>query len=194
MNAHDLIFHEELFAETAGWTPIYSDDRFTQRARVEPRGAMYSETRLTVAAPAPVVIGKLRAEWTWWKRGRYCNRVERPDGTVRSEHYPFGHNVHVNSIMYPPLDLEGGGVRIRVEISDYMSGTTYYDVLPKPDGTTEIVSRFSRCFVTGPYRFLPCPGHIAVRIHLAAERGRFIWPRGTGFPGLIAELEGAAAR
>ena len=189
MHAHDLIFHEEIFAQTAGWTHVYSDARLTQRCRIEPRGAMYTETRLTIAAPVDAVVAKLRGEWTWWRNGRYCNRVELPDGTIAFEHFPFGHNVHLNSVMHPPLALETGGWRLRVEISDYMTGTTYSDVVPRADGSTELYSRFSRCWVSGPYRFLPYPGHIAVRIHLAAERGRFIWPRGTGFPGLIDELE-----
>jgi hypothetical protein len=194
MSAHDLIFHEELFAQTAGWTPVYSDSRLTQRCRMEPRGAMYTETRLPIRAPVDAVVARLWGEWTWWRKGRYCNRVEHPDGTVQYDHYPFGINVHVNSIMYPPLKLESGGWRIRVEISDYMTGTMYFDVIPRADGSSELVSRFSRCWVSGPYRFLPYPGHIAARIHLAAERGRFVWPRGTGFVGLLEELENPGCR
>ena len=188
MSAHDLIFHEELFAQTSGWTHVYADAHITQRCRIEPRGAMYTESRVTLEAPIGVVLEHLKGDWHWWKKGRYCNRQARPDGTVQYDHYPFTYNVHVTSVMHPALPLESGGWRIRVEISDYMSGTTYYDVVPRADGGTEIYSRFSRVFVTGPYRFLPWPGHIAARIHLAAERGRFIFPRGTGYPGLIATL------
>lgn len=194
MNVHDLIFHEELFAETTGWTEIYSDSRITQRCRIEPRGAMFTETRLVIKAAADIIVARLRGEWTWWKKGRYCNRIEYPDGRIRYDHFPFGVDVHVNSIMYPPVRLDPAGWRIRVEISDYMTGTMYFDVIPQGPESSELVSRFSRCWVSGRYRFLPYPGHIAARIHLAAERGRFVWPRGTGFPGLVAELEGTDER
>ena len=189
MNPHDAIFHEDLFAQTAGWTAIYSDSRLTQRCRIEPRGAMFTESRLVIGAPVDAVVARLRGEWTWWRKGRYCNRVEHPDGTIQYDHFPLGVDVHVNSIMHPPLKLEPGGWRIRVEISDYMTGTMYFDAIPQADGSSEILSRFSRCWVSGRYRFLPYPGHIAARIQLAAERGRFCWPRGTGFAGLIEELE-----
>ena len=189
MNSHDEIFREVLFSRIAGWTAIYSDSRLTQRCRIEPRGAMYTESRLLLKAPVDAVVAKLRGEWTWWRKGRYTNRVEHPDGTIQYDHFPLGADVHVNSIMYPPLPLEPGGWRVRVEISDYMTGTMYFDVLPQADGSTELISRFSRCWVSGPYRFLPYPGHIAARIHLAAERGRFPFRAGTGFPGLVEELE-----
>ena len=192
MNAHDAIFHEDLFEKTTGWTPIYADSRLTQRCRIEPRGAMYTETRLVIQAPVEALVSKLSGDWTWWRKGRYCNRVERPDGLVEYDHYPLGFDVHVKSAMFPPLPLESGGWRIRIDISDYMTGTMYFDVVPRPDGSSELVSRFSKCWVSGRYRFLPYPGHIAARIHLAAERGRFL-PRGTGFAGLIDEFEGKGA-
>ena len=58
MHSHDEIFHEDLFAETAGWTSIYADSRMTQRCRIEPRGAMYTETRLTIRAPVDADRGQ----------------------------------------------------------------------------------------------------------------------------------------
>jgi hypothetical protein len=189
MNVHDFMFHEEIFAQTIGWTPIYSDSRFTQRCRIERGGAMFTETRLAIKAPAEVIVAKLRDEWTWWRNGRYCNRMEHPDGTIQYDHFPFGVFVHVNSVMHPPLELEPAGWRVRVEISHFMAGTMYYDAIPHGGDSTEFVSRFSGCRVSGRFRALLCPGSIAARIHLAAERGRCVWRHGTGFPGLVEELE-----
>ena len=190
VTAHDPIFREDLFAQTAGWTPFYSDSRLKQRVRIEAGEAMYTESQLVIGAPVDAVVAKLRGEWTWWRQGRYRNRVEHADGTIEYEHFPLRYIVHVNSTMYPPLKLEGGAWRIHVEISDYMTGTLYFDVIPRTGGSSEIYSRFSGCRVTGPFRVLPYNGHIAARIHLLAERGDFFWPRGTGFVGLIEDFEG----
>jgi hypothetical protein len=188
---HDAIFREEVFAEPTGWTAWHTGPDMIQRYKILRRNAMYTETRLVIAAPVDAIVAKLRGDWEWWRNGRYRNRVERPDGMVEYDHYPMSNMVHVKSLMYPPMPLGSNGRRIRIEISDYMTGTLYMDVVGRPDGTSELCSRFAAVQVTGPFRFLPYPGHIAAMIHLSAERGTFVWPKGTGFGGLIDELTGA---
>ena len=192
VTAHDPIFRDDLFAEPTGWLLFHANGRMTQRLRIEAGGAMFTETRLVIRAPVEAIVAKLQGAWTWWREGQYRNRVERLDGTIQYEHFPLRFMIHVDSTMYPPLPLDREGVRIRIEILDYMSGTLYFDVLPRLDGASEFCSRFAGVRVTGPFRFLPYNGYVAARIHLLAERGDFPYPRGTGFAGLVDELEGHA--
>ena len=168
------------------WISFHKDARFEQRYLVADPG-MFTETVAHVRARPEHVVERLRGPWIWWRNGGVENRHEAADGTVTFDLLPTGSIIRVHEKMSPATSRANGGYRVRFDLSGDAEGPAYFDVTLRADGQTQIAGRFAG--VKNHVWFLTTTRF--AKNHLLAERGGFSFPfpSGTGWPGLIDELE-----
>ncbi len=191
MSADDpSVYRLEVFEPSPAWTLLYQDDRFRQRYRIED-GKIFCETVARISAQPDEVRDRLRGSWDWWENGCYENRRELSDGRVSYDLWPVGklRGVHVHETIYPPVPLDGGGWRLRIDFEHHCKGVAYFEIHPTRDGC-DLVGRFAGVEIAGLLPRLMGVKRFCLN-HLAAERGgmSFPFPHGTGWAGLIARLE-----
>ncbi|MCZ6774234.1 MAG: hypothetical protein O7G83_19930 [Proteobacteria bacterium] len=186
------IFESKIFEQRSEWVELFADSRFRQRYRlVGPR--LFTETVASVNADISEVCSALRGRWEWWRHGRYDGRERHGDGTIHYDFWPTGFGICVHEVMHEALDLGGGSLRLRIDLSGHANGIAYIDLTPAAKGTV-MTGRFAGVTIAGLLPRLMGRRRFAVN-HLLAERGALGFPfrRGTGWVGLIEQLEKSRA-
>ncbi|MDA1016510.1 MAG: hypothetical protein O3A00_18900 [Planctomycetota bacterium] len=187
------VFHDAVFDHDERWITLFDGERFQQRYFID-GPLMFTETTTSIRASVDAVRDAICGPWDWWHHGRCENRQVRNDGKVEYDLWPVRYGIHVHETSYPPVAIDGGGWRVRIDLSDHAIGVAYFDIRPETDESTIERTRLSGRFAgVRIHGFLPrCFGTkgFAIR-HLRAERGEpgFPFRKGTGWVGLIERLE-----
>lgn len=154
---------------------------------------LHSETTVPVAAPADDVVAALLEPWTWWKGGRVSGYERRDDGGCRFVLWPAWLRLpaRVGIELAPPRrGKEDGRTVLDARFFADFDGPGRYEVAQTPHGSV-LRAVWDGVAVRGPTSLVP---RLVLFLHVRAETGTlpFPLPRGTGFPGLLAHLEGRA--
>jgi hypothetical protein len=175
-----------------------------------PDGAIYTETKQVVKAPAERILAQLR-DPHFWNNGSVDHWVAKPDGSFTYALWPAGKmaGVKVNETMHPPERQADGSYIVRIDLSrkgdgsqlmpGQVEGRAYIVVKPRSDGSCEVSGRFA-----GVQEFSPLfSAESFAKNHLLGERGELkgkadgvgfinhLMPNGTGFGAMLQRAEQA---
>jgi len=175
-----------------------------------PDGALFTETRQVVKAPAERILAQLR-DPHFWNNGAVDHWAAKPDGSFTYALWPAGHlaGVKVNETMHPPERQKDGSWVVRIDLSrkgdgsqlmpGQADGRAYILIKPRPDGSCDVYGRFAGVQEHNP---LFSAENFAVN-HLLGERGELqgkaegvgfinhLMPSGTGFGAMLQRAEQA---
>lgn len=175
-----------------------------------PDGAMFTETRQVVKAPAERILAQLR-DPHFWNNGAVDHWAAKPDGSFTYALWPAGHlaGVKVNETMHPPERQKDGSWVVRIDLSrkgdgsqlmpGQAEGRAYILIKPRLDGSCDVYGRFAGVRELNP---IFSAENFAVN-HLLGERGELkgnaegvgfinhLMPSGTGFGAMLQRAEQA---
>lgn len=176
-----------------------------------PDGAIFTETRAVVKAPAEAILAQLRDPHLG-NNGSVDHWTAKPNGDFTYALWPAGKlaGVKVNETMHPPERLADGSYVVKIDLSrqgdgrqimpGQADGTAYLIVKPRPDGRCDVSGRFAGVQEHSP---LFSAQNFATN-HLLGERGELkgeaagvgfinhLMPNGTGFGAMFQRAEQAS--
>jgi len=161
-------------------------------ARLQGR-RIYTEATVPVAAAADDVVAALVEPWTWWKGGRVSGFERREDGGCRFVLWPAWLRLPARvgiELAAPRRGEEDGKTVLEARFFADFDGPGRYEVAQAPHGSV-LHAVWEGVAIRGPTSLVP---RMVLFFHVRSESGTlpFPLPRGTGYPGLLAHLEGRA--
>jgi hypothetical protein len=212
----------DVFDSDKSWKPFFTGakfgdpsataapfgDRVKQRMFVAADGAIFTETKAVVKAPAETILAQLR-DPSFWNNGSVDHWAAKPNGDFTYALWPAGKmaGLKVNETMHAPVRLADGSYVVKIDLSrkgdgrqimpGQADGQAYMIIKPRPDGSCEVSGRFA-----GVHEHSPAfSAENFAGNHLLAERGALkgeaagvgfinqLMPNGTGFGAMFQRAE-----